>query len=61
MNGDKKNPDFLARCLESEISMVSINYRLIPDAIGEKINPPVKASQEEAARTLQFVRSKSAE
>lgn len=59
MTGDKANPDFLARCLESGISVVSINYRLIPDAIAEKVDPPVKACLEDAARALQFVRSKA--
>ncbi|HEY1065461.1 MAG TPA: alpha/beta hydrolase, partial [Pirellulales bacterium] len=61
MNGDKAKPDFLAKCLESGISVVSINYRLIPDAQKEKISPPVKACLEDAARALQFVRSKASE
>ncbi len=61
MNGDKNNPDFLAKCLESGISVVSINYRLIPDAIAEKIDPPVKACLDDSARALQFVRSKASE
>ena len=61
MNGDKGNPDFLARCLESGISVVSINYRLIPNAIEAKIDPPVKACLDDAARALQFTRSKAAE
>lgn len=61
MTGDKANPDFLAKCLENGISVVSINYRHIPDAQAEKINPPVKACLDDAARALQFVRSKAAE
>jgi acetyl esterase/lipase len=61
MSGDKANPDFLAQCLENGISVVSINYRLIADATAEKINPPVKACLDDAARALQFVRSKAAE
>jgi acetyl esterase/lipase len=61
MTGDKANPDFLAKCLENGISVVSINYRLIQDATLEKITPPVKASLDDAARALQFVRSKSSE
>ena len=61
MNGDKANPDFLAQCLESGISVASINYRLIPDAAAEKITPPVKACLDDAARALQFVRSKAGE
>ncbi|MDB6075851.1 MAG: nlhH 1, partial [Verrucomicrobiaceae bacterium] len=61
MGGDKANPDFLKLCLEAGISVVSINYRLIPDAIAEKIDPPVKACLDDAARALQFVRSKATE
>jgi acetyl esterase/lipase len=61
MQGDKANPDFLAKCLESGISVVSINYRLIPNAIEEKVDPPVKACLDDAARALQFVRSKAGE
>ena len=61
MTGDKANPDFLVKCLENGISVVSINYRLIPDATAEKISPPVKACLQDAARALQFVRSKAAE
>lgn len=61
MTGDKANPDFLAKCLENGISVVSINYRLIPDASVEKIDPPVKACLDDAARALQFVRSKADE
>ena len=61
MTGDKANPDFLVKCLENGISVVSINYRLIPDATAEKISPPVKACLHDAARALQFVRSKAAE
>lgn len=61
MNGDKKNPDFLAKCLESGISVVSINYRLIPDAQAEKVDPPVKACLDDCSRALQYVRSRASE
>ncbi len=61
MTGDKANPDFLAKCLGNGISVVSINYRFIPDAQAERIDPPVKACLDDAARALQFVRSKAAE
>ena len=61
MNGDKKNPDFLAKCLESGISVVSINYRLIPDAVTLGIKPAVKVCLDDSARALQFVRSKATE
>ena len=46
---------------QTGISVVSINYRLIPDAIAGHVTPPVKACLEDAARALQFVRSKAAE
>ena len=59
MTGDKANPDFLTKSLENGISVVSINYRFIPDASAEKITPPVKACLDDAARALQFVRSKA--
>ena len=61
MTGDKANPDFLARCLENGISVLSINYRFLPDAQAEQINPPVKACLDDAARALQFVRNKAGE
>lgn len=61
MTGDKASPDFLAKCLETGISVVSINYRLIPEAMAENISPPVKACLDDTARALQFVRSKAGE
>lgn len=61
MSGDKANPDFLAQCLENGISVVSINYRFIAEAQAEQITPPVKGCLDDAARALQFVRSKAAE
>jgi hypothetical protein len=58
-NGDKKtNPQpFLAK----GISVVAINYRYVKNGVEAKIEPPVKAPLEDAARALQFVRSKAAE
>lgn len=61
MAGDKANPNFLVQCLKNGISVVSINYRFLPDATAQKIAPPVKACLDDAARALQFVRSKAAE
>lgn len=61
MVGDKANPDFLARCLESGIAVASINYRFIPDATAAGVYPPVKACLDDAARALQFVRHRAAE
>ncbi|MBI2803890.1 MAG: alpha/beta hydrolase [Planctomycetes bacterium] len=57
--GDKKtNPSaFLAK----GISVVAINYRYVQNGVQEKLMPPVKAPLEDAARALQFIRSKSAE
>lgn len=57
--GDKKiNPNaFLAK----GISVVAINYRYVRNGVEEGIKPPVKAPLYDAARALQFVRSKAAE
>jgi acetyl esterase/lipase len=57
--GDKKtNPQqFLAK----GISVVSINYRYVKNGVEDKVEPPVKAPLEDAARALQFVRSKATE
>jgi len=62
MNGSK---ELVNRCataqalLDAGISVVAINYRLMKHADG--VVPPVKAPMEDAARALQFVRSKAAE
>lgn len=48
-----------AALLESGISVVAINYRLM--AHTEGVVPPVKAPLHDAARALQFVRSKASE
>ena len=57
--GDKKtNPQPF---LDKGISVVAINYRFIKNAVEDKIEPPVKAPLEDAARALQFVRSKATE
>jgi acetyl esterase/lipase len=57
--GDKKtNPNaFLAK----GISVVAINYRYVKNGVEEKVEPPVKAPLSDAARALQFVRSKAKE
>jgi acetyl esterase/lipase len=58
-NGDKKtNPNAF---LDKGISVVAINYRYVRNGVEEKVEPPVKASLGDAARALQFVRSKAAE
>ncbi|NLX99896.1 MAG: carboxylesterase family protein [Rhodopirellula sp.] len=58
-NGDKKtNPKAF---LDKGISVVAVNYRYVKIAVEQKIEPPVKAPLEDAARALQFVRSKAAQ
>ena len=58
-NGDKKtNPKGYN---DKGISVVAINYRYVKNAVELKIEPPVKAPLEDAARALQFVRSKATE
>lgn len=47
--------------LEAGISMVAINYRYVKQAVEEGIEPPVKAPLRDAARALQFVRSRAEE
>ncbi len=47
--------------LDAGISVVSVEYRFISEAIAAGIEPPVKAPLADAARALQTVRSKAAE
>jgi len=57
--GDKKtNPKVYN---ENGISVVAINYRYVRNAVADGVKPPVKAPLEDAARALQFVRSKAKE
>src|SRR6185295_10041894 len=46
---------------DAGISMATINYRLMKQANEDKVVPPVKAPLEDAARAVQFVRSKASE
>jgi acetyl esterase/lipase len=59
--GDKKNPGIVKQCLAAGISVVSINYRYSWQAQIAGVKPPVKAPLDDAARALQFVRSKAVE
>lgn len=61
VNGDKARVANLERYLEAGISVVSINYRFVTHAIEAGIKPPVQWPLEDAARALQFVRSKARE
>lgn len=57
--GDKKtNPKAYN---DAGISVVAINYRYVKNAVAEGVKPPVKAPLEDAARALQFTRSKAKE
>ncbi len=51
----------LPTMLKSGISVVSVEYRFIPEATADKVEPPVKGPLYDAARALQFVRSKATE
>lgn len=60
--GDRMNRHLLGmlpNLLNEGISAVSIEYRFIREAVAEGIEPPVKAPLHDAARALQFVRSKA--
>lgn len=61
VNGDKASPGGLEEYLKAGISVVSINYRYSHDSQIDGVVPPVKAPLDDAARALQFVRSKAKE
>lgn len=60
-NGDKVGVADLKKYLDAGISVASINYRFVPQAQEAGIKPPVKWPLEDAARAVQFLRSKAAE
>lgn len=51
----------LNQFLDSGISVASVEYRFIPEATADGMVPPVKGPLHDAARALQFVRSKADE
>jgi acetyl esterase/lipase len=60
MNGNKDGYRNAAkRYVDNGISVVAINYRMVPEATEKGIEPPVKWPLDDAARALQFVRSKA--
>jgi acetyl esterase/lipase len=63
MGGDKSSYGTTAiqPYLDAGISVASINYRFIPQAMEHKIEPPVKGPVGDAARALQTIRSKAKE
>ena len=60
-HGDKSTMGGVKAYLAAGISVVAINYRYTSQAQAAGVTPPVKAPLEDAARALQFVRSKAAE
>jgi acetyl esterase/lipase len=61
VNGDKVGVGDLKKLLDSGISVASINYRFTTQAHEAGIKPPVKWPLEDAARAIQFLRSKAGE
>jgi len=61
VNGDKSGygTSSIKPFLDAGISVAAINYRLIQQAMEQKVEPPVKAPLHDAARAIQFLRSKS--
>ncbi len=61
VNGDKARVAELERYLAAGISVVSINYRYSTQAMLAGVKPPVAWPIADAARALQFVRSRAKE
>jgi acetyl esterase/lipase len=63
MGGDKTGygTGMIKPFLDSGISVAAVNYRFIPQAMEQKVEPPVKAPLYDAARALQTIRSKAKE
>lgn len=53
--------NMLPKILDAGISVVSVEYRFIPEAIADGVVPPVKGPLNDAARALQFIRSNAKE
>ena len=63
MNGGRLSglSGMLPAFLKAGISVVSVEYRFIPEATADGVVPPVQGPLHDAARALQLVRSKAAE
>lgn len=59
--GDKSGLGAMTNCLAAGVSIVSINYRYSWQAQMAGVKPPVEWPLHDAARALQFVRSKAGE
>ena len=51
----------LPEILQAGISVVSVEYRFVTEAMRAKVSPPLQWPREDAARALQFVRHKARE
>ncbi len=62
-NGDKKDiaKTRFEKYLAAGVSVVSINYRYTRQASEQGLKPPVQGPMQDAARAVQFVRSKAGE
>lgn len=63
INGDKRSygENMIEPFLDAGISVAAVNYRFIPQAMEQEVEPPVKACLYDAARALQTIRSKAKE
>jgi len=61
VNGTKSSVSGLKECLDAGISVVSVEYRFVTEAIQAGFKPPVQWPLSDAARALQLVRSKATE
>ena len=62
VNGNRMSVGgLLPQMLKAGISVVSVEYRFIAEATADGVVPPVKGPLHDAARALQFVRSKAGE
>lgn len=59
--GTKNNPAGLQQFLEAGISVASVEYRFIQEAMELGIKPPVRAPLYDAARAVQLLRSRASE
>jgi acetyl esterase/lipase len=59
--GTKNNVAGLQQFLDAGISVASVEYRFIQDAMEAGIEPPVRAPLHDAARAIQYLRSKATE
>ena len=62
-NGDRMSglAPMLEKLLAAGLSVTSVEYRFITEAMEQGVEPPVKAPLSDAARALQFVYSKAGE